>query len=158
MNLYLFFFLFLLVIRCSGKRDYHSYTFLFEDILNTWLRQCLLVKGVVKAWRTLIEQKRFEQKRFCLNVFECVFPLFNIEVPHTYTSKNKNTVQHDPARYSRIEHARSRNSDHCLKTKHFLAHAPLTPRCLCQCNLQYIRPRSYRKQLATETQRQLNGN
>ena len=59
---------------------------------------------------------------------------------HTYTAKNKNPIQHDPARYSRIEHARSRNTDHCLKTKHFLAHAPLTLRCLCQCNLQYIRP------------------
>ena len=45
---------FLLVNRYE-KRDYHSYTFLFEDILNTWLRQrnlplCyLLGKGVVKS-------------------------------------------------------------------------------------------------------------
>ena len=87
-----------------------------------------------------MQQKRFEQKRFCLNVFECVFPL-----PHTYTAKNKNTLQHDPARDSRIEHARSRNTDHCLKTKHFLAHAPLTLMCLCQCNLQYIRVSCFRK-------------
>ena len=83
--------------------------------------------------RTLIQQKRF-----CLNVLERVFPLFNIGVPHTYIAKNKNSVQHDPARYSTIEHTRSRNTDPCLKTKHFLAHATLTLRCLCQCNLQYI--------------------
>ena len=82
----------------------------------------------------------YSKNVFCLNMLECVFPLFNIGVPHTYAAKKKNTIQHDPAHYSRIEHARSRNTDHCLKTKHFLVHAPLTLRCLCQCNLQYIRP------------------
>ena len=50
--------LFLLVNSfCYEKRDYHSFTSLFEDILNTWLRQrnlppcCLLSKGVVKSFK-----------------------------------------------------------------------------------------------------------
>ena len=49
--------LFIPVNRCSEKRDYHSHTFLLEDILNTGLRQrtlppcCLLGKGVVKSFK-----------------------------------------------------------------------------------------------------------
>ena len=47
--------LYVLENRCYEKHNYHSYTLLLEDILNTQIRQrnlpqfCLLGKGVVKS-------------------------------------------------------------------------------------------------------------
>ena len=99
----------------------------------SWKIEAKILKTVIPLSKLrpgahLYSKNVLSKNVFCLNVLECVFPMFNIGVPHTYTAENKNTVQHDPARY--------KQNRACSKQKHWPLFEDKTLSCACAFNTQ----------------------